>query len=352
MSEFLVIVESPAKAKTIERYLGKKYKVKASMGHVRDLPKSQMGIDVENNFEPKYITIRGKGPVLKELKSAAKKAKKIYLAADPDREGEAIAWHLAHSLDMDVTSDCRVVFNEITKDAIKESFKHPRPINMDLVDAQQARRMLDRLVGYNISPLLWKKVKKGLSAGRVQSVAVRLIIDREKEIKDFIPEEYWSIDGEFLKGKTAFDAAFYGLENEKVELKSESDVQNILSKMKGNKFKVASVTKKERKRNPAAPFTTSSLQQEAARKLNFRAKKTMMLAQQLYEGIDLGKEGTVGLITYMRTDSTRISEIAQNEAADYIQNSYGKEFLQGEKKKKRKTATPRMPMRPSARQAH
>ncbi|MDF2039700.1 type I DNA topoisomerase [Cytobacillus oceanisediminis] len=338
MSEFLVIVESPAKAKTIERYLGKKYKVRASMGHVRDLPKSQMGIDVENNFEPKYITIRGKGPVLKELKSAAKKAKKIYLAADPDREGEAIAWHLAHSLDMDITSDCRVVFNEITKDAIKESFKHPRPINMDLVDAQQARRMLDRLVGYNISPLLWKKVKKGLSAGRVQSVAVRLIIDREKEIKDFIPEEYWSIDGEFLKGKTAFDAAFYGLENEKVELKSESDVQNILSKMKGNKFKVVSVTKKERKRNPAAPFTTSSLQQEAARKLNFRAKKTMMLAQQLYEGIDLGKEGTVGLITYMRTDSTRISEIAQNEAADYIQNSYGKEFLQGEKKKEKKNS--------------
>ncbi|KON89101.1 DNA topoisomerase I [Sporosarcina globispora] len=338
MSEFLVIVESPAKAKTIERYLGKKYKVKASMGHVRDLPKSQTGIDVENNFKPKYITIRGKGPVLKELKSAAKKAKKIYLAADPDREGEAIAWHLAHSLDMDIHSECRVVFNEITKDAIKESFKHPRAINMDLVDAQQARRMLDRLVGYNISPLLWKKVKKGLSAGRVQSVAVRLIIDREKEIKDFIPEEYWSIDGEFLKGKTAFDAAFYGLENEKVELKSESDVQNVLAKMKGNKFKVESVTKKERKRNPAAPFTTSSLQQEAARKLNFRAKKTMMLAQQLYEGIDLGKEGTVGLITYMRTDSTRISEIAQNEAADYIQNSYGEEFLQIEKKKEKKNS--------------
>ncbi|MGY6210260.1 type I DNA topoisomerase [Cytobacillus firmus] len=338
MSEFLVIVESPAKAKTIERYLGKKYKVKASMGHVRDLPKSQMGIDVENNFEPKYITIRGKGPVLKELKTAAKKAKKIYLASDPDREGEAIAWHLAHSLDMDIKSDCRVVFNEITKDAIKESFKHPRPINMDLVDAQQARRMLDRLVGYNISPLLWKKVKKGLSAGRVQSVAVRLIIDREKEIKDFIPEEYWSIDGEFLKGKTAFDASFYGFKNEKVELKSESDVQNILSKMKGNKFKVESVTKKERKRNPAAPFTTSSLQQEAARKLNFRAKKTMMLAQQLYEGIELGKEGTVGLITYMRTDSTRISEIAQSEAADYIQSTYGKEFLQSEKKKEKKNS--------------
>ncbi|MBU8877819.1 type I DNA topoisomerase [Bacillus sp. FJAT-29790] len=336
MSEFLVIVESPAKAKTIERYLGKKYKVKASMGHVRDLPKSQMGVDVENHFQPKYITIRGKGPVLKELKTAAKKAKKIYLAADPDREGEAIAWHLAHSLNMDVTSDCRVVFNEITKDAIKESFKHPRPINMDLVDAQQARRMLDRLVGYNISPLLWKKVKKGLSAGRVQSVAVRLIIDREKEIKAFIPEEYWSIDGEFLKGKDSFEASFYGVGNEKVELKSQSDVQNVLSQMKGNKFDVTSVTKKERKRNPAAPFTTSSLQQEAARKLNFRAKKTMMLAQQLYEGIDLGKEGTVGLITYMRTDSTRISEIAQGEAADFIERSYGKEFLQTEKKKEKK----------------
>src|SRR3954454_13708440 len=211
MSEFLVIVESPAKAKTIERYLGKKYKVKASMGHVRDLPKSQMGVDVEHNYEPKYITIRGKGPVLKDLKTAAKKAKKIYLAADPDREGEAIAWHLANSLNVDVNSDCRVVFNEITKDAIKESFKHPRPINMDLVDAQQARRILDRLVGYNISPLLWKKVKKGLSAGRVQSVAVRLIIDREKEIKDFNPEEYWTIEGEFLKGKDQFGGAFHSL---------------------------------------------------------------------------------------------------------------------------------------------
>ncbi|MFE8699063.1 type I DNA topoisomerase [Cytobacillus sp. FJAT-54145] len=336
MSDFLVIVESPAKAKTIERYLGKKYKVKASMGHVRDLPKSQMGVDVDNEYEPKYITIRGKGPVLKELKTAAKKAKKIYLAADPDREGEAIAWHLAHSLDVDVNSDCRVVFNEITKDAIKESFKHPRPINMDLVEAQQARRILDRLVGYNISPLLWKKVKKGLSAGRVQSVAVRLIIDREKEIKDFVPEEYWSIDGEFLKGKDSFEASFYGIGKEKMELKSEAEVKNVLAQMKGNKFSVASVTKKERKRNPAAPFTTSSLQQEAARKLNFRAKKTMMLAQQLYEGIDLGKEGTVGLITYMRTDSTRISQVAQDEASQYIESSYGKEFLQEEKRKEKK----------------
>jgi DNA topoisomerase I len=327
MSEFLVIVESPAKAKTIERYLGKKYKVKASMGHLIDLPKSQMGVNVDNNFEPKYITIRGKGPILKDLKTAAKKAKKVYLAADPDREGEAIAWHLANTLAIDISSDCRVVFNEITKDAIKESFKHPRPINMDLVDAQQARRVLDRLVGYNISPLLWKKVKKGLSAGRVQSVAVRLIIDREKEINEFIPEEYWTIDAEFLKGKETFEASFYGINGKKVELNSNEDVQNVLKQMKGSKFTVDSVTKKERKRNPAPPFTTSSLQQEAARKLNFRAKKTMMLAQQLYEGIELGKEGTVGLITYMRTDSTRISETAQAEAQNYIESSFGKDYL-------------------------
>ncbi|ULT58572.1 type I DNA topoisomerase [Neobacillus drentensis] len=336
-AEFLVIVESPAKAKTIERYLGNKYKVKASMGHVRDLPRSQMGVNVENSYEPKYITIRGKGPVLKDLKTAAKKAKKVYLAADPDREGEAIAWHLAHSLDVDVHSDCRVVFNEITKDAIKESFKHPRPINMDLVDAQQARRILDRLVGYNISPLFWKKVKKGLSAGRVQSVAVRLIIDREKEIKDFNPEEYWTIEGEFLKGKDQFSGAFHSLAgHEKNELKSEADVQAVLKEMKGNKFKVNSVSKKERRRNPAPPFITSSLQQEAARKLNFRAKKTMMLAQQLYEGIELGKEGTVGLITYMRTDSTRISEIAQAEAAGYIKAEFGEEYLKNDQRKEKK----------------
>jgi DNA topoisomerase I len=327
MSEFLVIVESPAKAKTIERYLGKKYKVKASMGHLIDLPKSQMGVNIEENYEPKYITIRGKGPILKELKMAAKKAKKIYLAADPDREGEAIAWHLAQSLAIDVTSDCRVVFNEITKDAIKESFKHPRPINMDLVDAQQARRILDRLVGYNISPLLWKKVKKGLSAGRVQSVAVRLIIDREKEINSFNPEEYWTIDGDFLKGIESFEASFFGVGGKKVELNSEAEVDKIFKQMNGNKFVVQSVTKKERKRNPAPPFTTSSLQQEAARKLNFRAKKTMMLAQQLYEGIELGKEGTVGLITYMRTDSTRISEVAQTEANQYIESTFGSEYL-------------------------
>lgn len=336
MSDYLVIVESPSKAKTIEKYLGKKYKVVASMGHVRDLPKSQMGIEVKNNFTPKYITIRGKGPVLKDLKSAAKKAKKVYLALDPDREGEAIAWHLANTLNVDVESDCRVVFNEITKDAIKESFKHPRAINMDLVDAQQARRILDRLVGYNISPLLWKKVKKGLSAGRVQSVAVRLIIEREKEIQSFEPEEFWTIKTEFVKGKDTFEASFYGVDGEKVQLTNETQVNEIIEQMKDNAFSVENVTRKERKRNPALPFTTSSLQQEAARKLNMRAKKTMMLAQQLYEGIDLGKQGTVGLITYMRTDSTRISETAQTEARTYITEAYGTEYIGTEKKKETK----------------
>ncbi|WP_453996971.1 type I DNA topoisomerase [Bacillus nitroreducens] len=353
MSDYLVIVESPAKAKTIERYLGKKYKVKASMGHIRDLPRSQMGVDAKNNYEVKYITIRGKGPVLKDLKTAAKKAKKVYLAADPDREGEAIAWHLAHSLNLDITSDCRVVFNEITKDAIKESFKHPRPINQALVDAQQARRVLDRLVGYNISPLLWKKVKKGLSAGRVQSVAVRLIIDREKEIQSFEPEEYWTIKAGFLKGNEQFEGQFYGVNGKKIELKNVDEVKNILSQIdvnlsvkqdeveaelsnKAKSFTITSVTKKERKRNPAPPFITSSLQQEAARKLNFRAKKTMMLAQQLYEGIDLGKEGTVGLITYMRTDSTRISETATQESTQYIEQTFGSQFLTDTKRKEKK----------------
>ncbi|PGK47848.1 DNA topoisomerase I [Bacillus anthracis] len=336
MSDYLVIVESPSKAKTIEKYLGKKYKVVASMGHVRDLPKSQMGIEVKNNFTPKYITIRGKGPVLKDLKSAAKKAKKVYLAADPDREGEAIAWHLANTLNVDVESDCRVVFNEITKDAIKESFKHPRAINMDLVDAQQARRILDRLVGYNISPLLWKKVKKGLSAGRVQSVAVRLIIEREREIQSFEPEEFWTIKTEFVKGKDTFEASFYGVDGEKVQLTNEMQVNEIIEQLKDNAFSVENVTRKERKRNPALPFTTSSLQQEAARKLNMRAKKTMMLAQQLYEGIDLGKQGTVGLITYMRTDSTRISETAQTEARTYITEAFGAEYIGTEKKKETK----------------
>ncbi|MDC3414147.1 type I DNA topoisomerase [Aquibacillus sp. 3ASR75-11] len=335
MADYLVIVESPAKAKTIERYLGKKYKVKASMGHVRDLPKSQMGVDVEEEFNPKYITIRGKGPVLKELKSAAKKVKKVYLAADPDREGEAIAWHLAHSLNIDENSGCRVVFNEITKEAIKESFKHPRSIDMDLVDAQQARRILDRLVGYNISPLLWKKVKKGLSAGRVQSVAVKMISDREKEIEQFKPEEYWSIEANFLKGKEEFEGVFYGYDGEKKALGNKEEVEKTLSKLKGKKFVVEKVNKRERKRNPSPPFTTSSIQQEAARKLNFRARKTMMVAQQLYEGIDLGKkEGITGLITYMRTDSTRISETAQKDTAQYVEENFGKEFL-GENKKRK-----------------
>ena len=336
MSDYLVIVESPAKAKTIEKYLGKKYKVKASMGHIRDLPKSQMGVDIEHNYEPKYITIRGKGPVLKEIKTAAKKAKKIYLAADPDREGEAIAWHLANSLDIDTNSSCRVVFNEITKDAIKESFKHPRPVNMDLVDAQQARRVLDRLVGYNISPILWKKVKKGLSAGRVQSVALRLVIEREKEIQKFVPEEYWTIGAAFQKGTETFEGAFFSQNGKKINLQSEEDMKKVINSLKGNEFIVTAVTKKERKRNAALPFTTSSLQQEAARKLNFRAKKTMMLAQQLYEGIELGKEGTVGLITYMRTDSTRISEVAVSECVQYIEEHYGKEYVLSEKRKDKK----------------
>jgi DNA topoisomerase I len=330
LADSLVIVESPAKAKTIGKYLGKKYIVKASMGHVRDLPKSQMGVDIEKDFEPKYITIRGKGDVLKELRDASRKVKNVYLAADPDREGEAIAWHLAHSLNLDETKACRVVFNEITKQAVKEAFKNPRKINMDVVNAQQTRRILDRLVGYNISPLLWKKVKKGLSAGRVQSVAVKLINDREKEINAFIPEEYWSVTASLLSGKEPFEAKFYSINGEKTEIRSEEEVNQLLTEIKGKDFIVSEIKKRERKRNPAAPFTTSSLQQEAARKLNFRASKTMMIAQQLYEGIDLGKEGTVGLITYMRTDSTRISPIAQEEAKKYITEAYGQPYALSE----------------------
>ncbi|MBG9800041.1 type I DNA topoisomerase [Brevibacillus laterosporus] len=326
MADTLVIVESPAKAKTIGKYLGSKYVVKASMGHVRDLPKSQMGVDVGNHFEPKYITIRGKGDILKGLKDAAKKATKVYLAADPDREGEAIAWHLATYLGLDISKPLRVVFNEITKEAIKDAFKHPRHINMDLVHAQQARRILDRLVGYNISPILWKKVRKGLSAGRVQSVTVKMINDREKEIQQFIPEEYWTITSTLESNKKPFEARFYGYANEKVELSSEENVQEILRKIKKDEYRVVKVQKKERKRHPAPAFITSSLQQEAARKLNFRTAKTMMIAQQLYEGIDLGKEGTVGLITYMRTDSTRVSQTAQDEAKEFITNQYGQEF--------------------------
>lgn len=327
MADNLVIVESPAKAKTIEKYLGKKYKVIASMGHVRDLPRSQMGVDVEDNFEPKYITIRGKGPVVKDLKKYAKKAKNVFLASDPDREGEAIAWHLSKILELDDTKENRVVFNEITKDAVKESFKHPRGIEMNLVDAQQARRILDRLVGYNISPVLWKKVKKGLSAGRVQSVALRLVIDRENEIRNFKPEEYWSIEGGFRYKKSKFTAKFLHYKNKPFKLKTKKDVEKITTELDGDKFEITNVNKKEKTRNPANPFTTSTLQQEAARKLNFKARKTMMLAQQLYEGIDLKRQGTVGLITYMRTDSTRISQTAKDEAKKYIEDKYGKDYI-------------------------
>ncbi|HAR6125795.1 TPA: type I DNA topoisomerase [Staphylococcus pseudintermedius] len=327
MADNLVIVESPAKAKTIEKYLGKKYKVIASMGHVRDLPRSQMGVDVEHDYEPKYITIRGKGPVVKDLKRHAKKAKKVFLASDPDREGEAIAWHLANILELEDSKENRVVFNEITKDAVKESFKHPRGIEMDLVDAQQARRVLDRLVGYNISPVLWKKVKKGLSAGRVQSVALRLVIDRENEIRNFKPEEYWSIEGEFRYGKSKFNAKFLHYKDKPFKLATKDDVTVITKALDGNQFTVSNVTKKEKTRKPANPFTTSTLQQEAARKLNFKTRKTMMVAQQLYEGIDLKRKGTIGLITYMRTDSTRISKDAQNEAKQFIESEYGSAYL-------------------------
>ncbi|TCZ79952.1 type I DNA topoisomerase [Paenibacillus albiflavus] len=326
MADSLVIVESPAKAKTIGKYLGSKYIVKASMGHIRDLPKSQTGVDIEHNFEPKYITIRGKGSILKELKDAAKKVKNVYLAADPDREGEAIAWHLAHYLELKEDAPCRVVFNEITKQAVKDAFKTPRTINTDLVNAQQARRILDRLVGYQISPLLWKKVKKGLSAGRVQSVAVKIVIDRENEIKSFVPEEYWTITADLLAGKSPVEAKFYGMRGEKVELTNQAEVNEILASIQGKPYIVQEVKEKERQRHPAPPFITSSMQQEAARKLNFRASKTMSVAQQLYEGIELGKEGTVGLITYMRTDSTRISPVAQEETRDFIKGKYGDNY--------------------------
>lgn len=331
--KYLVIVESPAKAKTIEKYLGRNYKVVASVGHIRDLPKSKMGIDVENDYEPHYISIRGKGDVIKSLRSAAKKAEKVYLASDPDREGEAIAWHLAFLLGLDLKEKNRVVFNEITKDAVKAAFKEPRTIDVDLVDAQQARRVLDRLVGYSISPILWRKVKKGLSAGRVQSVALKIIIDREKEIREFIPEEYWSIDGNFKKATKKFKAAFWGLDGKKKKLPNAESIKEVTERLDGKDYQVTKVEKKERKRNPSAPFTTSSLQQEAARKLNFRTRKTMMVAQQLYEGIPLGKQGTVGLITYMRTDSTRIADTAKGEAAEFIETTYGSAFsAHGDKK--------------------
>ncbi|WP_208559947.1 type I DNA topoisomerase [Marinilactibacillus kalidii] len=325
--KYLVIVESPAKAKTIEKYLGRNYKVVASLGHIRDLPKSRMGVDFENNYEPDYITIRGKGPVIKDLKKYAKKAEKVFLAADPDREGEAIAWHLSYLLDLRDDEKNRVVFNEITKDAVKNALKNPRDLDENLIDSQQARRVLDRIVGYQISPLLWKKVKRGLSAGRVQSVALKIICDREEEIKQFKPEEYWTIDGNFVKSRKKFKASFYGVDGKKTPLADQTETQAILERInKEEDWNVKKVTRKERKRNPQNPFTTSSLQQEAAGKLNFRTRKTMMVAQQLYEGISLGKGGAVGLITYMRTDSTRLSDTAKAEATQLIHDDYGDEY--------------------------
>lgn len=323
----LVIVESPSKAKTIGKFLGRSYKVVASLGHVRDLPKSRMGVDIENNYQPDYISIRGKGDVIKELRKDAKNAKAVYLASDPDREGEAIAWHVSNILKLDDSEKNRVTFNEITKDAVKEAFNEPRTINMDLVDAQQARRVLDRLVGYSISPILWKKVKKGLSAGRVQSVALNLIIQRENEIRNFKPEEYWTIDAEFKHNREKFKATFFGENGKKVSLKNNNDVQQVLGKLDKNKdFAITKVTKRERKRQPQPPFTTSTMQQDANRRLNFRTRKTMMTAQMLYEGIDIKQGAPVGLITYMRTDSTRIASIAKHEASKFIHEEYGGEY--------------------------
>lgn len=330
MASNLVIVESPAKAKTIKQYLGKSYSVVASMGHVRDLPKSQMGVDLEHNhFTPKYITIRGKGDLIAKLKKEAKNAKKIYLATDPDREGEAISWHLAHILNIDANSKCRIAFNEITKSAVQAAVKDPRPIDADLVDAQQARRVLDRIVGYKISPLLWKKVKKGLSAGRVQSVTTRLIVDREREIDSFVPEEFWSLDALLSERKSGekFSAAFYGKNGKKQKLTAKDEVDAIVSDIKSEEFIVSAVKSGEKKRHPAPPFTTSTLQQEASRKLNFTVKRTMMAAQQLYEGVAVEGHGTVGLITYMRTDSLRIAADALADARGFIGEKYGQDFL-------------------------
>lgn len=323
----LVIVESPSKAKTIGKFLGRSYKVVASLGHVRDLPKSRMGVDVNNNYHPDYISIRGKGDVIKELRKDAKNAKAVYLASDPDREGEAIAWHVSNILKLDNKEKNRVTFNEITKDAVKEAFKEPRTINMDLVDAQQARRVLDRLVGYSISPILWKKVKKGLSAGRVQSVTLNLIIQRENEIKNFKPEEYWTIEAKFKHGQDQFKASFYGENGKKEKLHNNADVQAVLSKLDKRKhFAITKVARRERRRLPQPPYTTSTMQQDANRRLKFRTRKTMMAAQMLYEGIDIKQGAAVGLITYMRTDSTRIASIAKHEASKFIHEKYGGEF--------------------------
>ncbi|MCI8814620.1 MAG: type I DNA topoisomerase, partial [Lachnospiraceae bacterium] len=334
MAKYLVIVESPAKVKTIKKFLGKNYEVAASQGHVRDLPKSQLGIDVEHDFEPKYITIRGKGELLAKLRKSAKKADKIFLATDPDREGEAISWHLKTALHTDEDKMHRITFNEITKNAVKTSLKEARDINMNLVDAQQARRTLDRLVGYQISPVLWAKVKRGLSAGRVQSVALRLIGDREDEINAFIPEEYWSLDAVFdIPGeKKKLTAKFYGLKDEKLVIHTQTEMDGILENLKGASYRVDEVKKGERTKKAPLPFTTSTLQQEASKNLNFSTQKTMRLAQQLYEGIDIKGQGTVGVISYLRTDSTRVSEEAKENARNYIGQTYGEQYVADGKK--------------------
>ncbi|MEE8836302.1 MAG: type I DNA topoisomerase [Eubacteriales bacterium] len=329
MANNLVIVESPTKVKPVQKFLGKNYTVLASNGHVRDLPKSSLGIDIEHDFEPRYITIRGKGPLVASLRKAADKADKVYLATDPDREGEAIAWHLSKALKLDDKKMRRITFNEITKSAVKASLKNAREIDMDLVDEQQARRCLDRMVGYEISPLLWKKIKRGLSAGRVQSVALRIIADRENEINAFIPEEYWTLDADFSVdgSRKPLTAHFYGTEKEKVSIRSREELQQILDQMKDSSFAVRSIRKGQRIRKAPLPFTTSTLQQEASKTLNMSTSRTMQIAQQLYEGIDLKKEGTVGLISYLRTDSTRISEEADTQARAYIEEKYGSHYV-------------------------
>lgn len=330
MPNKLIIVESPAKANTIKKFLGGNYKVMASMGHIRDLPKSKLGVDIEHDFEPEYINIRGKGDLIKSLKKEAKNASKVYLATDPDREGEAIAWHLSHILEIPQDAVCRVTFNEITKETVQKSIKEPRKIDMNLTDAQQARRVLDRIVGYKISPILWKKVKRGLSAGRVQSVAVKLIVDREEEIEKFIPQEYWNIYAILIEPNSnkKFEAKFYGKDGKKLEINNEEEVNNILKQIETGKYVVDDVKKGEKKRTPAPPFTTSTMQQEASRKIGFTLKKTMSVAQGLYEGVKVTERGTVGLITYMRTDSTRISEEARHAAKNYIEQTYGKSYYE------------------------
>ena len=329
MAKYLVIVESPAKVKTIKKFLGKNYEVLASNGHVRDLPKSTLGIDVEGDFEPKYITIRGKGDVLAKLRKEVKKAEKIFLATDPDREGEAISWHLYHALKLENKDVSRISFNEITQNAVRASLRNPRDIDMNLVDAQQARRILDRMVGYEISPVLWAKVKRGLSAGRVQSVALRIVCDREEEINAFIPEEYWSLNAKLaVQGeKKPVEAKFIGKESEKISIKSQSEMDEVVRNLKNQKFEVLDVKKGERVRKAPLPFTTSTLQQEASKALNFPISKTMRIAQQLYEGVDIKGHGTIGLITYLRTDSVRISEEADAMARKFVEETYGKEYI-------------------------